>query len=139
MDNEKKQKVYSKNSFGIVTFFGGPLAGLYMMYKNFKALGKEAIAKKTLLMGIIIIAIFYGAYVYFVPEESAGKFQFAINILAFFILYSYMIKTQVKDIDLYVERGGKKYSGWNAFGVFIVSVFLLLLYVSLMVSLLNPV
>lgn len=46
---EKGVKLYSKNNIAGSTFFGGSLAGGYVISKNFRSLGKEDAARKPCL------------------------------------------------------------------------------------------
>jgi len=129
MENDNP-KIYSKNAIDITTFFGGPLAGVYMMYKNYMSFGRREDAKKILSKGLLVIAIFYGAYS-FAPIEFVKKFQFAVAIIAFAIVHWYMTKTQAKQIDEHIKNGWKINSAWKGFWVFLLSAFLQVLYVAI--------
>ncbi len=48
---EKMNKIYAVGNIAGATFLGGPLAGTYMMYKNFKNFGDDDKAQKTLIIG----------------------------------------------------------------------------------------
>ena len=126
-------KIYSKNTIDITTFFGGPLGGIYMMYKNYINFGNRAAAKKLLTNGLIITAVFYGVYS-FVPYDIAKKLVYVIPLIPFAVIHYYMTKTQVSEIDLHIKNGGKTFSGWSGFGIFIVSIILQLVYVMIIQS-----
>jgi hypothetical protein len=46
-----KSKIYSPNQVGLGTFFGGPLAAVYFLKKNFDAVDNSATAEKTVIIG----------------------------------------------------------------------------------------
>ncbi|MCB2052014.1 MAG: hypothetical protein KDE63_11370 [Novosphingobium sp.] len=47
--------VYSPYQVFFSTFFGGPIAAVYLLWKNFEALGKESLARRTALWGSVLV------------------------------------------------------------------------------------
>ena len=57
---EKGVKLYSKKNIVGSTFFGGPLAAGYLLFRNFKGLGNDDAARNSLLIAIGVTALLFG-------------------------------------------------------------------------------
>ena len=51
----KQIVIYSPNQVFAGAFLGGPIAAVYLVWKNFKALGKESLARQTILWGSVLV------------------------------------------------------------------------------------
>ena len=51
-----ERSVYSPNQVAAGTFFGGPLAGGYLLWANFKALGRAKQADMTIVITVAVVA-----------------------------------------------------------------------------------
>jgi len=65
---EDKTPVYSPGQVKAGTFLGGPLVGIYFLYRTFKGMGQEASASKTLTGGLIFV-IALAALLPFLPSR----------------------------------------------------------------------
>lgn len=126
MDIEKSNQcksvsLYAMSGILTATFFGGPLAGCYLMSKNFENLGRKDLAQKTIKIGIISNLLIFGV-IPFIPESIIDKVPRSVIPTIFVaIIYYYVNLFQKKNIDEHIRAGGKKYSFWKAFGIAIVS------------------
>ena len=107
----------------IATLLGGPLAGGYLLAKNFKAIDK---AEKTAQAWFIAILAFLGLILLavFIPVP-----RFAFIFLYAWMGYFAADKLQGNFLDSHEEEGGKFHSNWTAAGIgaLIAVIFLALL------------
>ena len=108
-----KKKLYSPNQVAVSSFLGGPFAMVYVLKKNFDALGNEKESKKVFIWGVVFNVLLF-AVLPFLPEHfpnyaipigytvgaqmAAEKFQ--------------MSKKAILDSDQYGFQ-----SNWNVLGV----------------------
>lgn len=52
-----KVKIYSPNQMICGAFLGGPIGAVFLLYKNFAALGNKSAAKRTVIWGIAFNAL----------------------------------------------------------------------------------
>ena len=114
-------KIYSKNVIDIITFLGGPIGGIYMIYKNYTVFGKGKTAKQFLSIGLGLVLIFL-IMLLLLPDNTPKSVSFGIGLIPFFIIHSYMKKNQETNIDSYLNAGGKTFSILNSLGVFFLSI-----------------
>jgi hypothetical protein len=127
-------KVYTKNSIPIGALLFGPVAGCYMLAKNFEFFGDKPAAKKTWIILLVSMAI-YGIYLL---TPFTTQFINILPILYTVIIYSYTEKLQGKILDEHIKSGGKKYSGWKVLGVGILSILVTLIYIFVLVLFIKP-
>lgn len=127
--NQKSDvRFYTMRWIFFCTYIGGPLAGCYLMSKNFESLNKKDLAEMTLKIGIISAVILFGAAV-FIPHNTLQRIPaFVIPVSYTTIIYMYAYKLQGKEIDEYIKKGGKKHSGWRATAVGILSLIISFIY-----------
>nr|CAP47474.1 putative integron gene cassette protein [uncultured bacterium] len=105
--------IYSPNQIGLGSFWGGPIAAVYMLRSNYLVIEKEDYAQKVLSYGFIFtIALL--AILPFLPE----KFPNMIIPL----LYCYSAKqiaesTQLKKDDIENNESNDFASNWKIFGI----------------------
>lgn len=113
---ENIKKVYSKKSVILATLLGGPIAGAYLFFRNFRALQEENKAKISLVIGIIFtLSLIYVDFILSIPIVQ--------NIPAFIILAAnaglasfLFLRFQEDKVSELVESGGEYFSSWNAAG-----------------------
>ena len=128
-----QKKVYSEGWIWFASYIGGPLAGCYLMSKNFEALGKDEYAKKSFKIGVIVTGLFFLALV-FIPQVVMKLIpSYLIPLLYTLIISSYFKKYQSQEIKNYINSGGKKHSGWNVVGISIVSLIITFIYYLILV------
>lgn len=129
---EDKSKHYDYTLFkvsgiGVATFFGTVLAGGYLMYRNFKNLGKHAEAKQALIWSVVaIFAVIAIAFV--LPEDlsSPSIGLTAAQVVVMIHLAKKFFSDALADHELH---GGRVASNWLAFCVAL--LVLLILFVAL--------
>lgn len=108
-------ELYKVSGVGIATFLGTPIAGGLLMSRNFKRLGNEAAARKTLILSVMgTIAVFVLAF--FIPEniDVPGSALAAPQLVLMIMLTKQL---QEKDIKQHEEAGGIMASNWKALGI----------------------
>lgn len=64
----KQIEIYSPYQVFAGGFFGGPIAPVYLLWKNFKALGKDSLARQAILWGSVLVVATV-AVLPFLPEK----------------------------------------------------------------------
>lgn len=100
------QIAYTKNQVFWGTFFGGPIAAVYFLKKNFDAMGNGALSQKTVKLGAQIIFLFALA-VPFLPD--------AIPSVAYSIAYSFVARMIYEQHQTSLQNA-PRYSHWNVVG-----------------------
>ena len=119
-------KVYSKNAILIMTFICGPLAGAYMMTKNFELFGDTLVARRA--KGLILAAaILIAVYLVF-PFEFPKGIERVLPLVYTLIIYQCTVKWQGANLRRHFENGGMKHSVWRVLLVSIVALLITLLY-----------
>jgi hypothetical protein len=119
------KKLYSKRAVMIGTLVGGPLAGGYMLAKNFKTIEKP---EKTSQAWTVAVAAIFGIILLavIIPRQ--------VPDFLFIFLYAWMgyfaaHKMQGRFLDSHEENGGKFHNNWKAAGIgLIVALISLALY-----------
>lgn len=108
-----KIKIYSPNQIALGSLWGGPIAVVYFLYRNYISLGNLEYAKKTILLGSFLIIALVGLLP-FLPE----KFPHMAIPLTYTLLGKQLaIKTQLSKEKI---KNNKKYSfesKWKTFGI----------------------
>ena len=125
------KKVLSPAQIAIVSFWGGPIATVYYLRKNYLATGNKELAQKALLYGTLFI-IFMLGLLPFLPEKFPNTALPLANCLAARMIAE---TTQLKKEQI---EGSEEYtfeSNWKIFGVGILtmSIFSILLFTVLFV------
>ncbi len=120
-------KIYSKNAISIGTLFFGPLAGGYMLMKNFTTLQDIHAAKKTRNVFIVAMLI-WGIYL-LLPFQLPSYVEKSLPILYTLIIYQYAVSSQGLSIDKYIQSGGKEYSGGKVLVVSCSALLVTIVYV----------
>ena len=63
-----KVKLYSPKQVGISSFVGGPFAAVFVLWKNFHALGNRSGATHTLMIGSLFTVVMF-LVLPFLPEK----------------------------------------------------------------------
>jgi hypothetical protein len=129
IDETVNYKVYTPGWIMFATYLGGPMAGCYLVSKNFKIFRNEKSAKKILVVGVISSVIIFTGLC-FVPKHIMDAIpDFLIPLIYMFVIGDYVKKTQSKNIKVHIAQGGQKYSGWKVTGIGILFLILTLLYI----------
>lgn len=123
------RKLYSKKAVMIGTLLGGPMAGGYMLAKNFRTVNR---AEKSSKVWSIASAAFLGLIMltFIVPQQ--------VPSFLFIFLYAWMghfaaQKLQGEFLDKHEAEGGRFYSNWKAAGI---GVVVAIIFVALLLAVL---
>jgi len=90
----KQIVIYSPYQVFAGAFFGGPIAAVYLLWKNFEALGKESLAQQTILWGSVLVLATV-AILPVLPENFSPYILPSISGgLALFIASQFQMKKQ---------------------------------------------
>jgi hypothetical protein len=108
-----KIEVYSPTQVVTSAFFGGPFAAVFVLKKNFDALGNKAAAKRTVVFGVLFIVLLF-ALLPFLPEKFPNVvLPLAYSLTARTIAERYqMSKQAIRDSEQFGLR-----SVWNVAGI----------------------
>jgi hypothetical protein len=108
-------QLFKVSGIGVATFFGTLLAGGFLMYRNYKNLGKDAAANKALLYSALAtVAVFVIAML--IPE-GVDIPNIVFTIPQIIAIVQIAKKQQGSDLERHVEEGGQLASDWKAFGI----------------------
>jgi len=74
----KTANVWTPTQIGFATFLSGPLGGCYLLARNYKAIGEDLYAKRSLIVGAIATVGLFLAYL--LIDISQGFFRFFIPL-----------------------------------------------------------
>src|SRR4051812_8810732 len=102
------RKLYSTKGVMVGTLLGGPLAGAFLLARNFKALNQPEKVGRTWLFSILI----------FIFIIILGVVAEQIPQVLFIVLYAWMgqfaaQKLQGSLLDKHAAEGGSFYNNWN--------------------------
>ena len=106
----QRDPYYSVTAIGICSLLFGPLAGGYMMYKNFRLLGNIKAANTTRL-SFIVGTIILIAVVILAPINSV--FERGVSSTVALVIYVIAQQVQKPLLDAYEKSGGQKTSFWK--------------------------
>lgn len=133
---ENKLKFYTINWITFATFLWGPLAGTYLMSKNFENLKQKDYAKKTIKYWIYTTLILFSLLA-IIPEKIISVIPDSLIPLAYTItIYTYLFKYQDQDIKKHLKNDWVKYSGWKVTGIALIALIINLTYLFLLILIL---
>ncbi|MBI3187599.1 MAG: hypothetical protein HYZ31_07045 [Gammaproteobacteria bacterium] len=116
--------LYKISGVGIATFFGSLIAGGYLAAYNLKALGRHHEARN-----VMITTVTASALLVIVSYTLPARFNLpgiAAGIVQTMIMVQFSKKWFAYDIASHMTNHGKMHSNWNAFGISILFLLLLL-------------
>lgn len=115
MDTQPK-KVFGTGAISLATFLGGPLAGGFVMAKNFRLFGQPRAALNAVFLGIITTILLFLALLY-LPEGIFDKIPNAIIPAIYTGVIGILAdRMQGPAIRKLMEEGAVKASNWIAAG-----------------------
>jgi len=126
--------IYKKVHIQLATFFGGPLAIVYILAENFRQLGYPGKIRKTWIIGIALCLIFIGLT--FFTSRSGKVPNFIIPLICILIGTAIMQSWQGEDIEHHISEGGPVYPVWRALLVGIISLVITIVFMIILFLLL---
>ncbi len=124
----EKIKIYSPGQIGGASFWAGPLAGIYLLKKNFDALGNKIWAKKTIIWGTIYTAGMF-LLIFLVPKEAGLPLELVNVNIAWQLARRYQMTK--KDIQCSEQYGFQ--SNWKVFWTVVVSAIVTIAIIAVIV------
>jgi hypothetical protein len=134
IDLNLEKPIYKKSHIQLATFFGGPLAIVYILTENFKQLGYPEKVKKTWKVGIVLCILFFAAV--FIIKPSVKAPNFLIPLISILIGTAIMQSWQGEDIKHHIEQGGPVYSIWRALLIGIISLIITMIFLIILLLIL---
>ena len=137
-------KLYSMFSIGLVTFFCSLLAGGYLLYANYKALGMRKMARYVLAATIALFAVFLWALSAYIEgasntAEELPQLPITINLVAAVAqAIVAVMATQVLQGPMFAtfkEMRGNYHSTWQALFIGLCAAFLISMFMTLIAAL----
>ena len=137
-------KLYSMFSIGLVTFFCSLLAGGYLLYANYKALGMRKMARYVLAATIALFAVFLWALSAYIEgasntAEELPQLPITINLVAAVAqAIVAVMATQVLQGPMFAtfkEMRGNYHSTWQALFIGLCAAFLIYMFMALIAAL----
>jgi len=137
-------KLYSMFSIGLVTFFCSLLAGGYLLYANYKALGMRTMARYVLAATIALFAVFLWALSAYIEgasntAEELPQLPITINLVAAVAqAIVAVMATQVLQGPMFAtfkEMRGNYHSTWQALFIGLCAAFLISMFMALIAAL----
>ena len=128
-------RLFTEKGTAVASAIGGPLAGTYLIAKNFRTLGKHGAARLTLIIGGAFTVVLFTSLA-LLPLSVTEKIPRHLIPLAYGIVGYLVVKSlQQSDIDAHLQAGGKKGSWQVIVGSGLVSLVLSLGYFFALMSL----
>lgn len=113
--NTYNSKLFKVSGIGVATFFGTVLAGGYLMYRNYKNLGRHAEANQALIWSAVAVAAFVGIALLLPENINPPSIGFTVvQVIVITQLAKKFFSDALLDHELH---GGKLASNWLAFGI----------------------
>ena len=131
-------------SIGLVTFFCSLLAGGYLLYANYKALGMRKMARYVLAATIALFAVFLWALSAYIEgasntAEELPQLPITINLVAAVAqAIVAVMATQVLQGPMFAtfkEMRGNYHSTWQALFIGLCAAFLISMFMALIAAL----
>lgn len=117
-------KIYSPIQIALGSFWGGPIAVVYFLHKNYISLNNEELARKTIILGSLFLIALLGILP-FLPEN----FPSIVIPLAYSLtgkqlaLNTQLSKEKIQDDENYTFE-----SNWNVFAIGILTLLLFMAF-----------
>lgn len=108
-----KYKLYSIKAVVIATIFGTPLAGGYLISRNFSVLGNKKYALWSIVFAVLAILVSF-VLGNVIPENVPPM---VVSLPILFVITQLMKTLQGSALDQHLSHGGKLESCWKAFGI----------------------
>ncbi len=120
--------LFTKRAITIAAGLGGPLAGTYLLARNFRSLGRTDASRKATAIGVLLSLAAFTA-IAFVPGSSMDRIPRSfLPIIEAGIFYLVVETYQQKEIVAHLGTGGKKGSWRVILAASLISVILSLAY-----------
>ncbi|WP_133406523.1 hypothetical protein [Parashewanella tropica] len=106
-------KLYSPNQIALGSFWGGPIAAIYFLWKNYSSIGKSELAQKALIFGVLFLVCML-ALLPFLPEKFPN---IIIPLLYCLTAKQIAIKTQLDKPEIASNESYSFQSSWKVFGI----------------------
>lgn len=121
----------------MASLLGGPLSATYLIARNFKSLGNERAANRTLVLGFAFTVVLFTTLAALPPSIGEKIPEQLIHIAYGFIGYLIVNRFQQRDIDTHLQAGGKKGSWQMIVGTGLVGAGVSFAYIVLIASLIS--
>ncbi len=121
-ETNSRARLHTPKNIVAATFLGGPLAGGYLISRNFRILGNKDAGEHSLLIAIITAVWISGNLFVLLPEKFP---LIAIPIVSAAIVFYIVRSYQGQQIKEHLKKGDQKASPlWKAVGVGLIALVL---------------
>ena len=110
-------KIFTEKQTSISAAMGGPISAGILIYKNYKQLGKDAEATKSIIITFLFtFLLFYGMMQ--IPEAILNKIpDMVFTVMYGLIVYIFFKYNMAEDINEALNNGAVKASNWMVAGL----------------------
>ena len=108
----ERTKLYSPNQVAASAFFGGPIAAIYVLWRNFRTVGNDNAARQTVWIGAGLFILLL-AVLPFLPDNFPNSaLPAGYTVTAFMIARTYqMSKAAISESEHYGFQSNWKVAG----------------------------
>lgn len=134
VNQKPNYKLYTVKGVAIATLFGTPLAGGYLMARNYKLLGNKSYAKRAVFYSVltIIASLLIGMLL---PEQTPSV---VVSVPVLIAMVQAMKYLQGPSLTVHQQNGGEFASCWKAFGISLLFMVAILALFVVGVMILDP-
>ena len=111
------KKIFTIKKISLITFLFGPVAGTFLIASNFQELGESKLAKRTIILGILLTFILFALLSSITYDVLGNLASLSIPPLYLAIIAYVSSNLQNNQIKAYLEKGGQTASTLSAFGI----------------------
>jgi uncharacterized membrane protein YoaK (UPF0700 family) len=125
LENVSEDSIYSVKAIVLSTFFGGLLAGGFMMYQNFKTFGEHKKASLTIVFVILtFIALIATAFLPALEKIPNILYNIIITLTVSFLVK----KHQEALVTKHINAGGKTFTTGRVILICVLSIILVIAF-----------
>lgn len=122
LEDISDKQVYTIRTIVISTFFGGLIAGSYMIYKNFKVFGDQRKASTTIVITVLVMILLVASTFVPVLEQVPGIIYSIVITLAVSLLTQ---KYQTDLILKHIKADGKIHTAGRAVLICVIALLIM--------------
>ncbi|HMI79031.1 MAG TPA: hypothetical protein VK484_09555 [Ferruginibacter sp.] len=126
LENISDTQVYTTRTIVISTFFGGLIAGSYMIYQNFKAFGDQRKAGTTIVITVLVMLLLIASTFVPVLEQIPGIIYGIVITMVVSLLTQ---KYQADLILKHIKADGKIHTGGRAVLICVVALLIMAAFI----------
>lgn len=118
-------RFYKLSGIGLATFFGSPIAGGYLISRNYKVVGRDAEAKKAIIYSVLGTLAMFAVITFIESFFTLPNTTYSVpQVMAVYLLAR---QYQGELLETHKTNNGQFFSNWRAFGISLVVILAILI------------